>query len=47
MEVEQTPYRDETTQVAFEPLDFIVRLVALVPNPRLQRVLWVGNHRSK
>ncbi len=25
----KTPYRDGTTQVAFEPVDFIARLVAL------------------
>jgi hypothetical protein len=31
----KTPYRDGTTQVIFEPMDFITRLVALVPNPRV------------
>ena len=36
----KTPYRDGTTQVAFErsghpPVDFIARLAALVPKPRL------------
>ena len=30
----KTPYRDCTTQVIFEPMDFIARLVALVPKPR-------------
>ena len=30
----KTPYRDGTTHVIFEPLDFIARLVALVPKPR-------------
>ena len=30
----KTPYRDGTTHVIFEPLDFTVRLVALVPKPR-------------
>ncbi|MDB4542938.1 transposase, partial [bacterium] len=30
----KTPYRDGTTQVAFEPVDFIARLAALVPKPR-------------
>jgi len=31
----KTPYRDGTTQVAFEPVDFIARLAALVPKPRV------------
>ena len=31
----QTPYRDGTTQVIFEPLDFIARLAARVPKPRV------------
>ncbi|MHC4092902.1 MAG: transposase [Planctomycetota bacterium] len=30
----KTPYRDGTTHVIFEPLDFIARLAALVPKPR-------------
>ena len=30
----QTPYRDGTTYVIFEPLDFIARLAALVPKTR-------------
>ncbi len=30
----KTPYRDGTTHVIFEPLDFIARLVALVAKPR-------------
>jgi Putative transposase len=29
----KTPYRDGTTQVLFEPLDFLARLAALVPSP--------------
>jgi hypothetical protein len=29
-----TPYRDGTTHVIFEPEDFIARIVALVPKPR-------------
>jgi hypothetical protein len=28
------PYRDGTTQVIFEPLDFMARLAALIPKPR-------------
>ena len=31
----KTPYRDGTTHVLFEPLDFIARLAALVPRPRV------------
>ena len=31
----QTPYRDGTTYVIFEPLDSIARLAALVPKPLL------------
>ncbi len=31
----KTPYRDGTTQVIFEPLDFIAKLAALVPKPRV------------
>jgi phage terminase large subunit-like protein len=30
----KTPYRDGTTHVMFEPLDFMARLAALVPRPR-------------
>ncbi len=31
----KTPYNDGTTHVIFEPLDFIARLVAPVPRPRV------------
>jgi hypothetical protein len=31
----KTPYRDGTTHVIFEPMDFIARLVGLVPKPRV------------
>ena len=31
----KTPYRDGTTHVIFEPLDFIARLAALAPEPRI------------
>jgi len=31
----KTPYRDGTTHVIFEPLDFIARLAALVSKPRV------------
>jgi hypothetical protein len=29
----ETPYRDGTTHIALEPLDFMARLAALVPPP--------------
>jgi hypothetical protein len=29
----KTPYRDGTTHVIFEPLDFIARLASLIPTP--------------
>ncbi|MBI2803258.1 MAG: transposase [Gammaproteobacteria bacterium] len=31
----KTPYRDGTTDGVFEPFDFIARLAALVPTPRV------------
>jgi hypothetical protein len=31
----KSPYRDGTTHVVFEPLDFLSRLAALVPSPRV------------
>ncbi len=31
----KTPYRDGTTHVIFEPLDFMLRLASLVPKPRV------------
>ena len=45
----KTPYSDGTTQVAFEPMDFIARLAALVPKPRVSLTRYHGvlapNHR--
>ena len=45
----KTPYRDSTTQVAFDPVDFIARLAALVPKPRVNLTRYHGifapNHR--
>ena len=45
----KTPYRDGTTQVAFEPVDFVARLAALVPKPRVNLTRYHGvlapNHR--
>jgi hypothetical protein len=47
----KTPYRDGTTQVAFEPVDFIARLAALVPKPRVNLTRYHGvlapNHRCR
>jgi hypothetical protein len=31
----KTPYRDGSTHVIFEPLDFLARLASLVPRPRV------------
>jgi hypothetical protein len=33
----KTPYSDGTTHVIFEPLDFIAKLAALVPKPRVNQ----------
>lgn len=45
----KTPYRDGTTDVVFEPLDFMARLAALVPTPRVNLTRYHGvfapNHR--
>ena len=38
----KTPYRDGTTHVIFEPLDFMARLVALVPRPRVNLTRFHG-----
>ena len=38
----KTPYRDGTTFVVFEPLDFIARLVALIPRPRANLTRYHG-----
>ncbi len=38
----KTPYRDGTTHVIFEPLDFIARRVALVPKPRVNLTRFHG-----
>jgi len=38
----KTPYRDGTTHVIFEPLDFIARLAALVPKPRVHLTRFHG-----
>jgi hypothetical protein len=38
----KTPYANGTTHVIFEPLDFIAKLVALVPPPRLNLIRYHG-----
>ncbi len=38
----KTPYRDGTTHVVFEPLDFIAWLAALVPKPRVNLTRFHG-----
>jgi hypothetical protein len=38
----KTPYRDGTTHVIFEPLDFIARLAALIPPPRINLTRYHG-----
>ncbi len=38
----KTPYRDGTTHVIFEPLDFIAQLAALVPKPRVNLTRFHG-----
>ncbi len=38
----KTPYSDGTTHIIFEPLDFIARLAALVPRPRVNLTRYHG-----
>ena len=38
----KTPYRDGTTHIILEPLDFIARLTALVPKPRVNLTRFHG-----
>jgi ribosomal protein S27E len=38
----KTPYRDGTTHLAIEPLDFMARLAALVPPPRMHLTRYHG-----
>ena len=38
----KTPYKNGTTHVLFEPLDFIARLSALVPKPRFHLTRFHG-----
>ena len=45
----KTPFRDGTTHVVFQPLDFISKLAALIPRPRMNLTCYSGvfapNHR--
>ncbi len=47
----KTSYRYSTTDVVFEPLDFIARLTALLPTPRVNLTRYHGvfapNHRLR
>ena len=38
----KSPYRDGTTHLIFEPMDFIARLAALVPKPRAHLTRYPG-----
>jgi len=38
----KTPWRNGTTHVIFEPLDFISRLVSLIPKPRVNLTRYHG-----
>jgi len=38
----KTPYRDGTTHIVLEPLDFVARLAALVPPPRVHLTRYHG-----
>ena len=38
----KTPWCNGTTHVIFEPLDFVARLVALVPKPRVNLTRFHG-----
>ena len=38
----ESPYDDATTHVVLSPLEFMQRLTALVPRPRLHRIRFHG-----
>lgn len=42
---QKTPYKDGTTHVIFEPLDFMARLAALVPKPRVNLTRFAPNSK--
>ena len=39
---QKTPWRHGTTHLAYEPLDFLAKLVALIPRPHKNLVLYHG-----
>jgi hypothetical protein len=41
-----TPYRDGTSHVFFDPIDFIGKLVSLIPPPRLNLTRFFGYLRQ-
>ncbi len=43
----KSPYRDGTTDAIFAPLDFIARLAALVPKPRVNLTRFHGGIRAQ
>jgi len=40
----KTPYNDGTTHIIYEPLDFMARLAALVPKPRVNLTRFHGDY---
>jgi Putative transposase len=38
----KSPYKDGTTHIVMEPLEFMERLAALVPRPRLHLIRFHG-----
>jgi len=38
----KTPWRNGTTHIIFEPMDFVSRLVSLVPKPRVNLTRFHG-----
>ena len=43
----KSPYKDGTTHIVMEPLEFMERLAALVPRPRLHLIRFQGRHRCQ
>ena len=43
----KTPYRDGTTHLVMSPLEFMQRLAALVPRPRLHLIRFHGVARTQ
>jgi len=42
----KTPWSDGTTHHAYEPLDFLAKLAALIPRPHKNLVLYLGQHAA-